>query len=40
MWPPEDLWSGGQSLIFMGKGESGRRDLETKGNKDSESNEK
>lgn len=40
MWPQEDLCLGGQSLIFMGKGESGGRDLETKGNKDSESNEK
>lgn len=40
MRPQEDLCLGGQSVIFMGKGKSGGRDLETKGNKDSESNEK
>ena len=35
----EDLFSGGQSLIVIGKDESSGRDLEAKGNKDSERNE-
>lgn len=36
----KDLYLGGQGLIFMGKGESGGRNLKTEGNKESEGNEK